>query len=104
MTMKIIETPGIREQLAGEKPEYVRFYEAWKRIVAANGWEKLGELLIDDAPSASDGNPRNRVSTVAVLQGPAFYESFRVNYNAEDDERIRVLDVGTRLRIDHIRD
>jgi len=102
--MEIIECKGVAEQLEQQRPEYVRFYAAWKRIVMANGWESVPEHFLDDSPTQLNQNPRNRICTVGLLQGPGHYEAFRVHYNVKQDDRLYVLEIGDKLSIDSVKD
>lgn len=101
--MKIIECSGVSEQLAKVRPEFVRFYAAWKRILTIHGWEKLVEHFPDDA-SRQGHDPRIRTCTIGYMKGPAYLERLRVQYNAKKDDQIYVMEVGDLLAVDRVKD
>ena len=101
--IEIIECDGVKEQLEQQRPDYIRFYAAWKRIVMANGWQTMAEHFLDDAPSQPNQNSHNRVCTVGQLRGPGYDETFRVHYNVKQDDRVYVLELGDNLSVDNIK-
>lgn len=104
--MKIIECDGVTAQLEQQRPEFVKFYETWKRVVTKSGMDGLTMYFPEDYPvnvTNPNQNPENRVCTVGLLKGPNHHEEFRVHYKIKEDGQVYVLEVGHELAIDRMK-